>query len=48
MNLFTGSDAYNRASSKIEALLNTMREWKELSFSTILNNRDSWLILSSE
>lgn len=34
LNLFMGSDAYDRASHKINVLTNTMKEWKSLSFST--------------
>lgn len=34
INLFVGSDAYDRASSKIDALANSMKEWKQVSFST--------------
>jgi short-subunit dehydrogenase len=34
LNLFIGSDAYDRASHKINVLTNTMKEWKSLSFST--------------
>jgi len=34
MNLFMGSDAYNRARSKIESLTNTMKDWKQISVST--------------
>ncbi|PTB97224.1 short-chain dehydrogenase/reductase [Marivirga lumbricoides] len=34
INLFMGSDAYERASSKVEALTSSMKEWKVTSFST--------------
>lgn len=34
INLFMGSDAYDRACYKIEALTNTMKEWKQISVST--------------
>ena len=34
INLFMGSDAYDRASSKIQSLTNSMKEWREVSFST--------------
>ena len=34
VRLFMGTDAYNRASQKIEALATDLEKWKELSFAT--------------
>lgn len=34
VNLFIGSDAYQRASSKTESLSKSMEDWEEVSFST--------------
>jgi len=34
VNLFLGSDAFNRAKSKIDQLNIQMEDWKEVSYST--------------
>ncbi|UOB18147.1 SDR family NAD(P)-dependent oxidoreductase [Abyssalbus ytuae] len=34
INLFLGSDAYDRATYKTDSLTRTIKEWKEISFST--------------